>query len=75
MDERPGHTTRLTGQRAALLYFNDIKELVSRIDLALAKEENEVNSDSSVHGELTDDIKGFRTIYRFIQTCTICYKR
>ena len=74
MDERPGHTTRLTGQRAALLYFNDIKELVSRIE-ALAKEENEVNSDSSVHGELTDDIEGPRNIYRFIQTCTICYKR
>ena len=74
MDERPGHTTRLTGQRAALPYFNDIKELVYRIE-ALAKEENEVNSDSSVHGELTDDIEGSRTIYRFIQTCTICYKR
>ena len=41
MDERPGHTTRLTGQQAALLYFNDIKEHISRIE-ALGKEENEV---------------------------------
>jgi len=74
MDERPGHITRLTGQQAALLYFNDIKEHISRIE-ALGKEENEVTVIRLQNVELTDNIEGSKNIYRFIQTCTICYKR